>query len=194
MASRALGVSSPSPRPSSTRASNAAGWRVAPRRAASTTHGRRARTAAVDVCRRCRPSRRRSCCRYVAPGRRRPVPSRAPASRGGPYGGGAGAGAGEHRVVDPLAGHRVDQGQGVADQQHPAVGLPRPPRGQRQVVRRARTARPRRPPAAARPAGPAAARASAAGPRAARRRSRCWPGRRRRGRTRRTPASPRARR
>ena len=40
----------------------------------------------------------------------------------------------QQRVVDALAGQRVDQAGGVADEQHPAVGLEARAGGQRQVV------------------------------------------------------------
>ena len=67
----------------------------------------------------------------------------------------AGQRPGQHRVEDALAGQRVDQRGGVAGQQHPAVGLPRPPGRQRQPVR-LQPDRPRRPAAAGsgRRAGP----------------------------------------
>ncbi len=50
--------------------------------------------------------------------------------------GATGQGAGGHRVVDALAGHRVDQPGGVTGEQHAAVGLvvAPPPARQRQVV------------------------------------------------------------
>ena len=52
----------------------------------------------------------------------------------GPGGTAPGQHAGGDGVVDALAGHRVDQGGGVADQQHRAVGLVPAPARERQVV------------------------------------------------------------
>src|SRR6478609_247244 len=59
---------------------------------------------------------------------------RGPAGTHRPRRGATGRDAGGDRVVDPLAGHRVDQPGGVADEQDRAVGLVPPPAAQRQVV------------------------------------------------------------
>ena len=78
------------------------------------------------MCLRCRPSRARTACRCSAPA----SPPVAQGADRGP----AGRDAGGDRVVDALAGHRVDQARRVAGEQQPAVGLLPPPAGQRQVV------------------------------------------------------------
>ena len=66
-----------------------------------------------------------------AAAQRRPVPGarRRAVQRGRPR-----QHARQQRVVDALAGQRVDQAGGVADEQHPAVGLEARAGGQRQVV------------------------------------------------------------
>ena len=78
------------------------------------------------MCLRCRPSRARTSCRCRAP-------ASSPVAQGADRGP-AGRDAGGDRVVDALAGHRVDEARRVAGEQQPAVGLLPPPAGERQVV------------------------------------------------------------
>ena len=118
----------PSPSPSSTSESNAWRSRPAARMPASTTAGTRASRAAVQVCLRCVASRPRTARRCSAPAR--PGSPEAMVLRGRA----AGEDAGGDGVVDALPRHRVHQRGGVADEQHPAVGLLPAPAGQRQVV------------------------------------------------------------
>ena len=107
----------PSARPSSTRSSKTPRSVAEVPRPASRTAPLRHSRPATAMCLRWVPSRAlvvRAC--------------RAPAVRGIAGrdrlgGGSAGGQPGRHGVVDALAGHRVDQPRGVADQQHrPALG------------------------------------------------------------------------
>ena len=113
------GVIRPSPRPSSTSVVEdlpVCGRRRGCRR--RRRPGAAASRAATQVCRRCA---RRAAGARRAGGRRRRRPGRprrAPRAAAAP-----GEHAGGDRVVDALAGHRVDQPGRVAGQQHRAVGL-----------------------------------------------------------------------
>ena len=115
-------VMSPRPSPSSTRASNARGERPAAATPASTTPGRAVSRASRVVWRRWRPSSRRSAAAYAR------------ARVGGGDRGRAGQPPGGQRVVDALAGQRVDERQRVAGEQHRPAGWRRPGGRQRQVV------------------------------------------------------------
>ena len=177
------GVISPWPSPISTRSSKTRWSRAAAWIPASTKAGRFESREATNVCRRCRASSRRTDLRCSRPARAG-VALRDRLGRRA-----SGQDPGRHRVVDALAGHRVDQPRRVAGDQHRPLRLVPPPVRERQVVPLPALAagdRPGKQPLELveqqRPRGRRPARRRAA------RRTRRWTGRRRGRRPRRTTA------